>query len=72
MFEGGNVLAMGEWAWERLSVVPLRVLAYKMRLESMASQLPGEQAEGARWWSVAVELERAMVEVALEVDGLWR
>ena len=51
-------------------MVPLRVLAYKIRLESTASQLPGEQAEGARWWSVAVELERAMVEVALEVDGL--
>ena len=46
MVEGGNVLAMGEWAWERLSVVPLRVLACRMRLESMASQLPGEQAEG--------------------------
>ena len=49
MFEGSTVLAMGEWAWERLSVVPLRVLACKMRLESMASQLPGEQAEGVRW-----------------------
>ena len=34
MFEGGNVLAMGEWAWELLSVVPLRVLACRMRLES--------------------------------------
>ena len=49
MFEGSTVLAMGEWGWERLSVVPLRVLAYKMRLESMASQLPGEQVEGVRW-----------------------
>ena len=47
--EGNTVLAMGEWAWERLSVVPRRVLAYKIRLESTASQLPGEQAEGVRW-----------------------
>ena len=38
MFEGGNVLAMGEWGWERLSVVPLWVLACRMRLGSMASQ----------------------------------
>ena len=45
MLEGGTVLAMGEWAWERLSVVPLRALAYKIRLESTASQLPGEQVE---------------------------
>ena len=49
VLEGSTVLAMGEWAWERLSVVPLRVLAYKMRLGSMASQLPGEQVEGVRW-----------------------
>ena len=49
MLEGSTVLAMGEWAWERLSVVPLRVLAYKIRLDSTASQLPGEQAEGVRW-----------------------
>ena len=49
MLEGSTVLAMGEWAWERLLVVPLRVLAYKIRLEKKASQLPGEQAEGVRW-----------------------
>ena len=47
--EGSTALAMGEWAWERLSVVPLRVLAYKIRFDSTASQLPGEQAEGVRW-----------------------
>ena len=46
MLEGGTVLAMGEWAWERLSVVPLRVLAYKIRLESTASQLPGDRLKG--------------------------
>ena len=49
VLEGNTVLAMGEWAWERLSVVPRRVLAYKIRLESSASQLPGERAEGVRW-----------------------
>ena len=49
MSEGSTVLAMGEWAWGRLSVVPLRVLAYKIRLDSTASQLPGEQAEGVQW-----------------------
>ena len=48
MLEGNTVLAMGEWAWEWLSVVPRRVLAYRIRLESTASQLPGEQAEGVR------------------------
>ena len=51
-------------------MVPLRVLAYRIRLERKASQLPGEQAEGVRWWSVAVGLERATVVVALEVGGL--
>ena len=49
VLEGNTVLAMGAWAWERLSVVPRRVLAYKIRLESTASQLPGGQAEGVRW-----------------------
>ena len=49
MVEWGNVLATGEWVEERLLVVPLRVLAYKIRLEKKASQLPGEQAEGVRW-----------------------
>ena len=49
VLEGNTVLAMGAWAWERLSVVPRRVLAYKIRLESTASQLLGEQAEGVRW-----------------------
>ena len=49
MLEGDNVLAMGAWARERLLVVPQRVLAYKIRLESTASQLPGAQAEGVRW-----------------------
>ena len=49
VLEGNNVLAMGAWAWERLLVVPRRVLAYKIRCESTASQLPGGQAEGVRW-----------------------
>ena len=49
VLEGNNVLAMGAWAWERLLVVPLRVLACKIRREQEASQLPGAQAEGVRW-----------------------
>ena len=32
VLEGNTVLAMGAWAWEWLSVVPRRVLAYKIRL----------------------------------------
>ena len=51
-------------------MVPLRMLACKMRCEQEASQLPGEQAEGVLWCSVAAGLERAMVVVALEVDVL--
>ena len=70
VLEGNNVLAMGAWAWEQLLVVPRRVLAYKIRLESTASQLPGGQAEGVRWQNDAVGLEREMVEVAWEAGGL--
>ena len=70
MVEWGKVMATGEWVQERLLVVPLRVLACKMRREQEASQLPGEQAEGVLWWSVAAGLERVMVVVVLEVDVL--
>ena len=49
MVEWGNVLATGEWVEERLLVVPLKVLACKMRREQEASRWPGEQAEGVLW-----------------------
>ena len=45
----GNALATGEWVGLRLLAVPLMGWAYRIRLGSTASRLPGAQAGGVQW-----------------------
>ena len=66
-----NVLATGGWVGLRLLVVPLLGWAYRIRLGSTASRLPGAQVGGVQWWWEVVGLEKVMVGVALEEGGLW-
>ena len=66
----GNALATGEWVGLRLLAVPLMGWAYRIRLGSTASRLPGAQAGGVQWKHEVVGLDKVMVGVALEEDGL--
>ena len=45
----GNALATGEWVGLWLLAVPLLEWAYRIRLGSTASRLPGPQAGGVQW-----------------------
>ena len=45
----GNALAMGEWVGLRWLAVPLMGWAYRIRLGSTASRLPGAQAGAVQW-----------------------
>ena len=70
MLESGSVLATGGWVGQRLPAEPLMGWAYRIRLGSTASRLPGAQAGGVQWKREVVGLDKVMVGVALEEDGL--
>ena len=70
MLESGNVLATGGWLGQWLPVVPLMGWVCRIRRGSKASRLLGGQVGGVQWKHDVVGLDKVMVGVALEEDGL--